>query len=568
MTVFVLLRFCFITLKQTSSVINYCVWCYQIFIKLLSGHFWLGLVQFLYNLTLKCMRTRCKIKEYCDNSTIHGLKFIGERHRSIVEKIWWLVFITMSLYFCGNLITNTYKKWVNSPVIVSFATSETSIWEVPFPAITVCPLMKADLEKFNFKTVSTTNYSNEEATNLTHLSLICERVLELFPQLNNLTVVDDNSINFLLDVLPDFEDSIMHCIYNSGSCEHSSKEIFTPVLTSGAVCYSFNMLDWTDIYRNDTNLDYYEHLNIDHEAQSDWNTEDGYYDISHKYPRRTSMTGTNGGFEVIFKSIVKDVIMIHHPGETPRFHQHYFWLPLDQLVSVAIKPNMITTYADLKLYKPKDRLCYFQDEIYLRYFKIYNQQNCMLECLTNYTLDRCGCVSFYMPRGADTPICGPGKLECVALANDDFNQIKTTKKKGFRSNPSQDALMNSNKCSCMPSCFSLRYDIETSQLDWDWHNLGFINPDDFINNENETIHLSRLRIFFKDLQFMTSERNELYGQTEFWANCGGLVGLFTGFSFISFIEILYYCTLRFVCNVRKYGWQRWSGAEELMNEEK
>lgn len=34
----------------------------------------------------------------------------------------------------------------------------------------------------------------------------------------------------------------------------------------------------------------------------------------------------------------------------------------------------------------------------LIYFKVYTQSNCILECLTNATLKKCGCVSFYMPR--------------------------------------------------------------------------------------------------------------------------------------------------------------------------
>lgn len=69
------------------------------------------------------------------------------------------------------------------------------------------------------------------------------------------------------------------------------------------------------------------------------------------------------------------------------------------------------------------------------------------------------------------------------------------------------------------------------------------------------------------MQFITSERNELYGQTDFWANCGGLLGLFTGFSFISVIEILYYLTLRLVCNIRKFGKKHWSGASELFEKQ-
>lgn len=77
-------------------------------------------------------------------------------------------------------------------------------------------------------------------------------------------------------------------------------------------------------------------------------------------------------------------------------------------------------------------------------------------------------------------------------------------------------------------------------------------------------HFSRLVLFFKEMQFMTSQRNELYGQTEFFANCGGLLGLCLGFSVISAFEIFYYLTLRIVCNLKKYGRHYWSGSEELL----
>jgi amiloride-sensitive sodium channel len=72
-------------------------------------------------------------------------------------------------------------------------------------------------------------------------------------------------------------------------------------------------------------------------------------------------------------------------------------------------------------------------------------------------------------------------------------------------------------------------------------------------------HMSQLQIFFKANQFITSERNELFGPTDFLANCGGLLGLFTGFSFLSLVEILYYCTLRLFCNIKLFGIKYWTG---------
>ncbi|KAK5641662.1 hypothetical protein RI129_010209 [Pyrocoelia pectoralis] len=472
------------------------------------------------------------------------------------------------------MINSTYNKWMNSPVIVSFATSETPIWEIPFPAITICPLTRTDLNKFNFKKISPDNYTAEEASNLTALSLICPKVLDQFPTINDTKIIRDEAIDFLIDSSPDFDSSILSCLWCKEICDGHSKKIFTPVLTSGGICYTYNMLDWGDIYTDVTDLVYFERLGIGHQTRSQWNPEDGYDGGENVqiYPRRTSATGTYGGMEVVLQSIVRDAnyncgdskkghkIIIHHPGEMPRFHQHYYWLPMDRLISVSIKPNMITTHNDLKGYKPEDRQCYFQGEKYLKYFRIYNQQNCLLECLTNMTFKMCGCVDFYMPRTDDIPICGPALLNCAATANDDFVKRKGSQRR-HRNVDKTEAFIKSNDCNCFPACYALRYDAETSQLDWDWK---YVISTNVTNDGNETMHLSRLRIFFKDVQFMTSERNELYGQTEFWANCGGLLGLFTGFSLISLIEILYFCTLRLFCNVKRYGRRYWSGAEELL----
>lgn len=61
---------------------------------------------------------------------------------------------------------------------------------------------------------------------------------------------------------------------------------------------------------------------------------------------------------------------------------------------------------------------------------------------------------------------------------------------------------------------------------------------------------ARLSIFFKEHQFITSKRSELYGLTDFLANCGGLLGLFMGVSCLSIVEIIYYFTLRLGCSLR------------------
>ena len=58
-------------------------------------------------------------------------------------------------------------------------------------------------------------------------------------------------------------------------------------------------------------------------------------------------------------------------------------------------------------------------------------------------------------------------------------------------------------------------------------------------------------IRFREWEFMALERQELFGDVNFWASCGGLLGLFTGFSVISLAEVVYYLTLRWLVALGK-----------------
>ena len=60
--------------------------------------------------------------------------------------------------------------------------------------------------------------------------------------------------------------------------------------------------------------------------------------------------------------------------------------------------------------------------------------------------------------------------------------------------------------------------------------------------------MSRLTIYFQEPQFEATERYALYELCDYIAASGGVLGLFMGFSILSFIELLYYC-LCFFCRV-------------------
>lgn len=116
------------------------------------------------------------------------------------------------------------------------------------------------------------------------------------------------------------------------------------------------------------------------------------------YPNRVLGPGARAGLNIVLKLDDPDLdyicrgpvqgfkILLHTPGEIPRVSKQYFRVPLRSEVVVSVKPNMITTSEGLAGYAPERRQCYFNRERNLKFFKVYTQSNCELECLANYTL--------------------------------------------------------------------------------------------------------------------------------------------------------------------------------------
>ncbi|XP_018572880.1 pickpocket protein 28-like [Anoplophora glabripennis] len=510
------------------------------------------------------------IQQYTDYTGIHGFKYMGEQDRSIFEKLWWLILFCISLYICIDLIIKTWEKWDTSPVLVSFARSPTPVWQIPFPAVTICSETKTKQTVYNFtdtfdKYRMQHNLTDLELKHLSDSALICDNHLY---NAGNLTTGLD-TIDYLMSVAPQFDDVFHSCRWTLQNKSCSS--LFYPILTEEGLCFTFNMLDRSQLLRNKV---YLEHKYMGHGKDTeDWTLEDGYKRGAKKdtFPRRAMSAGSSAGLFLELKAYGPDLdyicrgpvqgfkILLHHPAEVPRVSRQYFRAPLNQEVVVSIKPDMMTTSAGLKDYNPHRRQCFFPNERYLSFFQSYTQQNCQVECLTNFTLKMCNCVAYHMPHEESTPICGSGSIKCMFEA-----QTKLLEKEvesGLSS--STFDVSGDAGCDCLPACTSLTYNAESTQAEYNWKKMFEATRKNV--SEFPGMHFTRLNLFFKQQQFINSERNELFGQTDFLANCGGILGLFTGFSFLSIVEIVHFLSSRLMCNVKMYGRHYWSGSAKLLN---
>ena len=76
------------------------------------------------------------LKEFLDNSTIHGLVHISTA-KSRASRAAWVAIVVACFAFAIYMIVSSYKKWQESPVSTTITTHP--ITELEFPTVTVCP---------------------------------------------------------------------------------------------------------------------------------------------------------------------------------------------------------------------------------------------------------------------------------------------------------------------------------------------------------------------------------------------------------------------------------------------
>eukprot|EP00095_Tigriopus_kingsejongensis_P010138 maker-scaffold75_size407189-snap-gene-3.16 protein:Tk10138 transcript:maker-scaffold75_size407189-snap-gene-3.16-mRNA-1 annotation:"pickpocket protein 28-like" len=80
------------------------------------------------------------IRSYSEVATMHGIYYVFEKEGSMLTRGLWffigLLLVALSLYF----IISAYLSWQADPVLTTASTTGRSIYDVHFPAITICGL--------------------------------------------------------------------------------------------------------------------------------------------------------------------------------------------------------------------------------------------------------------------------------------------------------------------------------------------------------------------------------------------------------------------------------------------
>ncbi|XP_055607831.1 pickpocket protein 28-like isoform X2 [Uranotaenia lowii] len=82
-------------------------------------------------------------KEYCEENSINAMKHLMASNQGLLNRGWWGVSVMVASILSVLSAVSTYQKWVQNPIYISYEPQQIPMWQVPFPAVTVCPIVQS-----------------------------------------------------------------------------------------------------------------------------------------------------------------------------------------------------------------------------------------------------------------------------------------------------------------------------------------------------------------------------------------------------------------------------------------
>ncbi|TRY80032.1 hypothetical protein TCAL_16032, partial [Tigriopus californicus] len=191
------------------------------------------------------------VKEYCESSSLHGLRYITEDGRHWTERILWVFLCTMGFVLTIYFIYPIWAKWNEKPTITTLDSTDHPVWEIDFPAVTVCPANKVVRSKFE-DVYRKQGWKNDYGISQNNL----KRLIEMMVHFKSMNGVDMDKYQdlqqvieligmtkltkLMAEVMPSCDELILRCWWQGQI--NNCASIFEVRKTNDGFCCTFNAI--------------------------------------------------------------------------------------------------------------------------------------------------------------------------------------------------------------------------------------------------------------------------------------------------------------------------------------
>lgn len=294
--------------------------------------------------------SKCRklVNDFCQNTSIHGVKFIIMESFHWTERLFWGSLVTVAVVGIIYMSLELAKKFSDSPLATVVESTMYPVSDIPYPSVTLCMSNRFNAAKFEEAHKKFLPKADVKTLKIFHLLLTSLNSLEfggldefneeIFKftsnELNQLNLTE--IIEFML--LTCEEIFISRCWWRNKYFDNCCDDFMHLVKSEYSLCYGFNSAVTEDGKKKEEN-------------------------ISNHYPLRTSNYGDWSGLRIqlstrtdIASNISNDgiIVMVGHPNQWPGTGR---FVPGKSATSIVIKPTYSYTTDDVRALSPDQRQC-------------------------------------------------------------------------------------------------------------------------------------------------------------------------------------------------------------------
>ncbi|XP_049870287.1 pickpocket protein 28-like [Pectinophora gossypiella] len=436
-------------------------------------------------------KVRAYVVLFLETSSIHGLNHLVAARRHPLEILLWFTVVGLSVFGSIYLSRTTWIRYQYSPTVVSMD-RDMFAWNTTFPCVTICPNTKLDEKKLE-SYVQSSPETDKETLEL-FIRRLSNATYENFEDIPDYEgIPPDQYMNLLLELTRGFRPTL-----TIGAAGISLNIV--PTITEMGLCYAINSR--VAVYNTPS-----------YWAENRWDVITAHNQTFFVHPLDGEV------FAQVINLSTSYNVYIHGPLEVPDISTKRQHSAQDFYMKLYVTALTVYTAPDAARLSVSQRRCRFPHDNNLQHNAVYSYNMCRMECRIKLSLKYCQCIPHFYRRIGDEKICDVKGLKCLSKYKEELYKLQnqTTKKKV--------------NCGCYPICDDVNYVIQSNVLQ-EWF-LG-------TNLQWGIVTYPRMRY----------RRDIIFGFTDVLVAVGGMAGLFLGCSVLSFMEIVYFLSLRLVCYTR------------------